>query len=108
MSTDLARARQTDAAIASHLARVTFDDLPAETVVCHHGKLAQSIGEFWSDTDKTLAVTYGAAANTDATAPLRRTVLLDKDGNLLLVYDPANVVTNASTVYDDCKLLFGQ
>ena len=34
--------------------------------------------------------------------------LVDKDGNLLLVYDPANVVTNASTVYDDCKLLFGQ
>ena len=65
----------------------------------------------WSDEDKTLAMTYGAASASWALFADRITVLLDPQGDWVLHY-PADVVAakslylHAQTLLDDLALLF--
>ncbi|MCB9779968.1 MAG: redoxin domain-containing protein [Alphaproteobacteria bacterium] len=63
--------------------------------------------ELWSDDDKTLAVYYGAAADTSATLPARVTRILDEDGVLVLEYAVTDIGLHPSDVLADCKILFG-
>jgi len=64
--------------------------------------------ELWTDVDKTLAITYGAATSTDATFPMRTTRLLDSDGAVLLEYVQVDDINaHPSQVLADCQALFG-
>lgn len=64
--------------------------------------------EVWSDTDKTLALTYGAASTSWAPFPSRITVVLDAQGKVALQYlDGVNVGTHPEDVLKDCTALFG-
>ena len=64
----------------------------------------------WSDTEKTLALTYGAAEASWQPIASRVTVILDENGDWVLFY-PAGVVAakslyiHAQTVLDDLALL---
>ena len=62
--------------------------------------------EMWSDTNKTLAIAYGAADDSSAWFPDRITVLLDADGQLLLEYLNVSTGTHPGEVYEDCVQLF--
>ena len=63
--------------------------------------------ELWSDTDRTLALYYGAASSASQGFPSRVTKILDNQGNLLVTYDDANFLTNPYNVLEDCQYLFG-
>ena len=63
--------------------------------------------EVWSDTDKTLAVYYGAANSTSAVFPNRITRLLDSQGHVLLEYDNVDAGTSPGQVLNDCQAIFG-
>lgn len=65
--------------------------------------------ELWTDDDdRTLALTYGAAASASQRYPSRITVVLDADGELVLEYlEDINVGAHPREVLDDCTLLFG-
>jgi len=64
--------------------------------------------ELWSDTDRTLALYYGAATSPDAKHASRGTVLLDAQGNLLLEYDVGlNIGAHPSDVLADCERIWG-
>lgn len=63
--------------------------------------------ELWSDTDRDLAVYYGAAANAQAKIPDRITKILDADGTLIVEYPKVSVGTNPAQVLEDCTILFG-
>jgi peroxiredoxin len=63
--------------------------------------------ELWQDTDKTLAVHFGAADSTSSWFPDRITVLLDADGNQLLSYDVSSFGTHPAQVLEDCEAIFG-
>ena len=65
--------------------------------------------ELWEDTDRTLAVHYGAASSTDAWAPSRITVLLDGEGNHILSYevDIFGIGDHPIDVLEDCQAIFG-
>ncbi len=64
--------------------------------------------EVWTDDDRTLALTYGAASSASANYPARITVLLDADGALLLEYtDNLSLGEHPSDVLADCAILFG-
>ncbi len=64
----------------------------------------------WSDTEKSLALTYGAAEAAWQPIASRITVILDEEGDWVLFY-PSNVVQDKSlylhalTVLDDLALL---
>ncbi len=64
--------------------------------------------ELWSDSDKTLALYYGAVENTNQGYPSRVTKILDSQGNLLVTYDDANFATNPGNVLEDCQYLFSE
>jgi peroxiredoxin len=64
--------------------------------------------ELWTDgPERTLALTYGAARSASAAVPIRRTVLLGADGELLLEYTVTNLGTHPAQVLEDCEALFG-
>lgn len=64
--------------------------------------------ELWTDDDKTLALTYGAADDADQGYPYRITVLLDAEGDLVLEYlEDVVVGTHPQDVLEDCEKLFG-
>lgn len=63
--------------------------------------------ELWSDTDKTLALAYGAAADASAYFPQRVTVVLDGAGDLALEYAVTDFGTHPSQVLEDVTALFG-
>lgn len=63
--------------------------------------------ELWTDDDRTLALTYGAATRPDQAAPSRKTFILDAEGDLVLVYDSVGVSAHPQEVLEDCQLLFG-
>jgi peroxiredoxin len=63
--------------------------------------------ELWSDSNKTLALTYGAAATETQSIAGRITVLLGEQGEWLLVYNPVNVISGPGDVLEDCQALFG-
>jgi 2-methylcitrate dehydratase PrpD len=69
VSTDLARAGQTDATIAAHLARVTFGDLPAETVAATKASVLDTLACMLagSSSDDVAAIA-GVAADTGGRA----------------------------------------
>jgi len=62
--------------------------------------------EMWSDTDKTLAMTYESVTAMNDDTPSRITVLLDENGDLLLEYRDVSTGTHPSEVYEDCAKLF--
>ena len=62
--------------------------------------------ELWTDDDRTLAVAYGAASSTSASAANRKTMLLDADGTLLLEYLSVSPSGHAQDVLEDCQALF--
>ena len=66
--------------------------------------------EVWTDDDKTLALTYGAAATPSQNHAYRMTFLLDADGNLLLTYGNVNsdLGEHPAHVLSDCQQLFPQ
>jgi peroxiredoxin len=64
--------------------------------------------ELWTDTDRDLALYYGAAASASATYPSRVTRILDADGTLVLEYTVANPATHPQQVLEDCQALFGE
>lgn len=64
--------------------------------------------ELWTDDDKTLALTYGAATSQSSPVPSRVTRVLDADGTLLLEYQVSAIGTHPSEVLADCQVLFGQ
>ncbi len=61
----------------------------------------------WRDTDKALALHYGAVSTRFAPVPGRVTVVLDAQGALALVYDDVDVGTHPADVLEDCRVLFG-
>ena len=64
--------------------------------------------ELWTDADRTLAVTYGAAAKTSASYAARITVILDADSNLLLEYlTDISVGAHPTEVLEECLTVFG-
>ena len=64
--------------------------------------------EVWSDLDKTLALTYGAAGSRWTLVPSRITVVLDASGNVVLEYkDGVDVGTHPQDVLEDCGKVFG-
>jgi peroxiredoxin len=64
--------------------------------------------EIWSDTDRTLAMHYGAADRADARTARRVTKVLDAEGKLALEYKVGlNVATHPKDVLADCRALFG-
>ena len=63
--------------------------------------------ELWSDDDRALALQYGAAATASQSIADRITVVLGRDGEWLLVYDPVNVSTGPADTLADCEALFG-
>jgi len=64
--------------------------------------------ELWSDTDKTLALYYGAAASRTQSMAGRVTVILDAGGTLVLEYPLVNPGVHPQQVLEDCQVLFGQ
>ena len=56
--------------------------------------------EIWTDEDRTLSVTYGAADSALAFFPDRVTVLLDAQGDLLLDHDAILTLGSAPVVVD--------
>ena len=60
----------------------------------------------WTDEDRVLSVTYGAASSATAFFPDRVTVLLDANGDLLLEYTQVVIDVHPQQVLDDCALLF--
>jgi peroxiredoxin len=64
--------------------------------------------ELWDDQDKTLALHYGAASSPSAFFADRVSVLLNKQGEVLLEYkNDVSAGTHPQQVLEDCQLLFG-
>ena len=65
--------------------------------------------DVWTDSDaRTLALHYGAVDSSAALFPARVTMLLDRNGDLLLEYvDDVRVGTHPQQVLEDCQALFG-
>jgi len=63
--------------------------------------------EIWSDTEKTLAVYYGAANSTSAIYPNRITRLLDTQGHVILEYNDVDAGTSPNQILSDCQAIFG-
>ncbi len=64
--------------------------------------------ELWSDTEKTLALYYGAAITSLDLVPQRKTKLLDAAGTLVLEYNSVDVNGHPAAVLEDCQVLFGK
>ena len=63
--------------------------------------------ELWTDSERTLALHYGAASSASASFADRITVLLDAQGDLLLEYrEDIAVGTHPAQVLEDCQILF--
>jgi peroxiredoxin len=88
-----------------HIVGASFDD-PARNQAW-----AESEGfsfELWSDTDRELALYYGAASSPSAFAASRVTKVIDPDGVLVLEYvSGLSVGTHPAAVLDDMRILFG-
>jgi peroxiredoxin Q/BCP len=64
--------------------------------------------ELWSDSDKTLALHFRATRTRLSPLPGRVTVLLDREGRVLLEYlEGVDVGTHPGDVLEDCRKLFG-
>lgn len=84
---------------------VSFDDYETNQAWAEE---EEYLFELWTDDDeRTLAVTYGAAASSSAGYANRKTMLIDADGNLLLEYLSVSPSGHAQEVLEDCQALFG-
>ena len=85
---------------------VSFDDYETNQAWAEE---EEYLFELWTDDDeRTLAVTYGAAANTSAPYAARITVILDAESNLVLEYlTDISVGAHPNEVLEDCQALFG-
>lgn len=63
--------------------------------------------ELWTDDDRALALTYGAAESRSDAFAQRITVILDSEGNQLLEYEVSSLGTHPAQVLEDCQALFG-
>ncbi len=65
--------------------------------------------ELLSDTERELALHFGAATSSDQMWAARITVLLDSDGSWLLAYDVGNtgLRAHAGRVLEDIQAIFG-
>ena len=63
--------------------------------------------DLWSDTDRTLALYYGAATSATQGSASRLTKILDANGFLILEYKVSSVGTHPEQVLEDCQALFG-
>ncbi len=63
--------------------------------------------ELWDDTNKDLAVYYGAGS-PGSWFPDRITVLLDGEGNQLLTYNGGASRSHAQDVLEDAQAIFGE
>lgn len=61
----------------------------------------------WSDTDKALAMNYGASANKLLPFPMRRTMVLDPYGRWILRYNVGSPGPHTFDVLADMQLLLG-
>ena len=59
------------------------------------------------DTDKSLSVAYGAAADGSAGYPNRITVVVGPDGKVAKVYDKVDPKQHPEQVLTDCRQGFG-
>ena len=65
--------------------------------------------DIWTDDNKTLAMTYGAASSASTSMPSRVTMLLDAEGELVLEYTVSlKIGTHPEQVLSDAQKLFGQ
>jgi peroxiredoxin len=62
----------------------------------------------WTDSDKTLAIAYGAADSKDQARPKRVTVVLDAKGDVVLRYPDIGMGmgTHPQDVLEDVRVLF--
>lgn len=63
--------------------------------------------ELWTDADRTLALTYGAATSAGQGSARRITVLLDEEGDLWLEYPSVSTGTHPGEVLEDVQQLLG-
>jgi peroxiredoxin Q/BCP len=63
--------------------------------------------EIWTDSNKTLALTYGAASSKSTSYPSRVTVVLDEKGMLALTYAVSSIGTHPAQVLSDVTQLYG-
>ena len=54
-----------------------------------------------SDTDRSVAVAYGAAESPDQERPKRVSILIDADGKVAKIYDGFDAETHPAEVLDD-------
>ena len=63
----------------------------------------------WTDDERTLALTYGAASSASASFPQRLTVVLDASGDCILTYSVgADLATHPGMVLEDLQTLLGR
>ena len=64
--------------------------------------------EVWTDSEKTLALAYGAADSKDRERPKRVTVVLDAKGDVVLRYPDIGIGlgTHPKDVLEDVRVLF--
>ncbi len=74
-------------------------DAPADNLAFHQ-KFDFNF-DLLSDTDKSVAIAYGAAADTDVGHPARITIIIDGDGKVAKVYDKVVAVDNPGEVLAD-------
>jgi peroxiredoxin len=63
--------------------------------------------ELWTDSDRTLALYYGAASSEDQLYAERLTKILDAEGTLVLEYSVTSIPSHPANVLEDCIALFG-
>lgn len=87
-----------------HIVGVSFD-LPETTMKWVENQ--QFPFEVWTDTDRALALAYGAAAGPEDARPKRISVLLDAQGELLRTYGDVSVQAHPADVLEDVTRIYG-
>jgi len=59
--------------------------------------------EVWTDTDRQLALAFGAVDDPKQSYPRRITVVLDASGKVILEYRSVNFLTNPEDVLSDLR-----
>lgn len=59
--------------------------------------------EVWTDTDRQLALAFGAVDDAQQNYPRRITVVLDANGKVILEYRSASFLTNPEDVLTDLR-----
>ena len=83
---------------------VSFDTIEDNAAFKENNEFAY---ELWSDTEKDLALYYGAASSQTQALASRVTRILDAAGELVLEYTVSNPSGHPQQVLEDCQVLFG-